>query len=300
MSITIGQISYLPDNELRSKRLEEARFQLDYLNKLLPNTPIHRVCQNYEFNEVDTKGNYIYTMFAQGIGPAKARNIILESFYRSDYDWLLLVDDDTVWYEYYKYEEFIRDVSNNEKKFEGVDAISAVEPEYHAYKKSNYQDRANLTHYKFIPRDLGSGSATTLIRNIKKFYNKEIYYPDIDPVSGNGLEDVEFHMAWLKEGFTWYTMQTWIRKSLCFNKSTIWDENSEERVAKLKTCLRNLCERHKEDGLYMTDRNTVSWKEFNNRYNRSFKTKYIQRNEPIEYTEKEMPKEKPSMTQLLF
>ena len=161
MSLVIGQISYLPDTDLRPKRLEAARFQLNYLNKLLPNVKIISVCQSYNGDELPNDVEVV--SFDTGIGPARARNVILARFYNSDYDWLLLVDDDTVWYEYYKYEEFLRDASNNEFKFRSIDAISAVEPEYHAYKKLNFQDKGNLTHYKFVPRDLGSGSATTLV-----------------------------------------------------------------------------------------------------------------------------------------
>ena len=114
------------------------------------------------------------------------------------------------------------------------------------------------------------------------------------------MEDVEFHMAWLKAGLTWYTMQTWIRKSLCFDKSTIWEHNADERVAKLKECLKSLCDRHEADGLYMTARNSVAWKDFNNRYNRSEKVRYVERAKPIEFTESEIPKEKQNPTNTLF
>lgn len=288
----------MPDNELRSKRYEAAQFQLNYLRKLLPNTKIIRVCQNYTSETITNDCTNI--IHDNGIGPAMARNEILSIFYNSDYDWLLLVDDDTVWYEYYSYKDFIHEIVSNDEKFAEIDAISAVEPEYHAYKKLNYEDRNNLTHYKFIPRDLGSGSATTIFRNIKKYRHKELYYPDIDPATGHGLEDVEFHMAWLKAGLNWYTMQTWIRKSLCFDKSSIFSTNSDERTAVLKTCLKNLCERHRNDGLYMTEKNTVVWKEFNARYNRSQKTLYIERENKIEFDETTTPKEQKRISKKLF
>ena len=222
MSIMIGQISYLPNNELRTKRFEAARTQIEWLHKVLPNVKITSVLQNYADAERDLIKSDNIIGFSNPIGAGKARNLILEKFYNSDYDWLFLCDDDTILDDKYHYENFIEELSNNEKKFSGIDAVSAIEPEYHPYKKLNYEDKGNLTHFKFEPRELNSGSATSFIRNIKKFYGKEIYFPNIDANKGEGREDIEMLFSWLKAGLTWYNMDTMIRKSLCFDKSSIF------------------------------------------------------------------------------
>ena len=173
MSVMIGVISYLPNNELRTQRLKAARTQIEWLNTLFTEPQITVVAQAYNDSECDYEGvNYI--RYENGIGAGKARNVILKMFYESDYDWLFLLDDDTILDYKYHYENFIEELSNNEKKFSGIDAVSAIEPEYHPYKKLNYEDKGNLTHFKFEPRELNSGSATSFIRNIKKFYGKEI------------------------------------------------------------------------------------------------------------------------------
>lgn len=291
MKVLIGQISYLPNSEVRTKRLEAAQFQIEFMHKLLPNTPIVCVAQAYDASEC--KYDYVdYITYKNGIGPAKARNVILEKFYNSDYDWLLLCDDDTVFYDYYNYQDFIYDIFENPEKFKCIDAVSALEPEYHPYKKLNYEDKNCLTHYKFEPRELNSGSATSIIRNIRKFYGKELYYPDINADKGEGREDMEFLIAWLLEGFNWYTMQTLIRKSLCFDKSSIFGTDTKARDKLLMHDLDVICERYAKYGLQRQVNGRITWGNFNSMYNKSERLLYIKRNTDIEYDEKTTPKEK--------
>ena len=300
MSIMIGQISYLPNNELRTKRFEAARTQIEWLHKVLPNVKITSVLQNYTDAESDLIKSDNIIGFSNPIGAGKARNLILEKFYNSNYDWLLLCDDDTILDDKYHYENFIEELSNNEKKFSGIDAVSAIEPEYHPYKKLNYEDKGNLTHFKFEPRELNSGSATSFIRNIKKFYGKEIYFPNIDANKGEGREDMEMLFSWLKAGLTWYNMDTMIRKSLCFDKSSIFGSDTKKRDKILMKCLDSICERYAEDGISRGINGQITWKNFNERYNKSQKVLYIKRDKPIEFEDNVIPKAKKSNVPDLF
>lgn len=300
MSIMIGQISYLPNNELRTKRFEAARTQIEWLHKVLPNVKITSVLQNYTNAERDLIKSDNIIGFSNPIGAGKARNLILEKFYNSDYDWLFLCDDDTILDDKYHYENFIEELSNNEKKFSGIDAVSAIEPEYHPYKKLNYEDKGNLTHFKFEPRELNSGSATSFIRNIKKFYGKEIYFPNIDANKGEGREDMEMLFSWLKAGLTWYNMDTMIRKSLCFDKSSIFGADTKKRDKILMKCLDSICERYAEDGISRGINGQITWKNFNERYNKSQKVLYIKRDKPIEFEDNVIPKPKKSNVPDLF
>lgn len=300
MSIMIGVISYLPYNELRTQRLEACVKQRKWLNSLLPNAPMYYVLQQYkdaDKEKLDGSNKLFYT-FDEGLGAGNARNILLDRFYNSNYDWLLLCDDDTTAYPYYQYENFIRDIAEHPDKFSMVDAVSAVEPEYHAYKKPNYQDRANLTHYKFEPRELNSGSATSIIRNIYKYGCKQVFYPNVDAAKGEGREDMEFLIAWLKAGFNWYTMDTWIRKSLCFDKSSIFGYNVDERNKILMHDLDVICDRYRAMGLQRDINGKITWSNFNKTFNKSEKVLYIKRETPIEYDENTTPKEKHNSVKL--
>lgn len=304
MSILIGQISYMPNTDVRSKRLEASRAQLAWFNKVLPNEKIVSVCQQYTSDEMryicDNFDNVEICSYPEPIGAGAARNVILEKFYESDYDWLFLCDDDTIIDDKYSAYSFITDVARNPYKFQDIDAISAVEPEYHPYKKLNFEDERTLTHYKFEPRELNSGSATSLIRNIKKYYKKEIYYPNVDANKGEGREDMEFLFAWLKSGLNWYTMQTMIRKSLCFDKSSIFGSDTKERDKILMHDLDVICERYAEDGINRGVGGKITWKNFNERYNTSHKFVYITRRRPIKFDESTTPKPKVDNSQNLF
>lgn len=296
MSIYIGVISYLPNDIKRTKRLQASRTQIDWLHKLFTNEKIVVVAQNYNDSDYLDDPLIEYIKYNEGIGPGRARNVILERFYNSDKDWLFICDDDTVAYSYYQYEEFFKEVSNDNGnavgKFSGIDAISAVEPEYTAYKKNNFDDKVNLTHYKFTPRELNCGSATSFMRNIKKYHNTELYYKDILAEKREGLEDVEFLLEWIARGFTWYKMNTWIRKSLAFNQSTIWEDDKDKRNAKLSQCLNGVCERFKGMGIVRKMNGNVNWKDFNSQFNRTKPVLYVPRAIGIQYDEHTTPKEK--------
>lgn len=294
--VFVGVISYLPDDvKLRSQRLCAVHKQYEWLTTLFKGVPIYCVAQSYNDNDYIDNINYI--KYNKGIGAGNARNVILTEFYNSDCDWLFLCDDDTTSYEYYNYRSFINDVINNENKFSGIDAISALEPEYYAYKKLNYMDRNNLTHYKFEPRVLNSGSATSVIRNIKKFYGKELYFSDVDANKGEGREDIEFLIAWLKNGFTWYTMVTWIRKSLCFDKSSIFGSDTKARDRILMHDLDVICQRYKQFGINRVN-GKITWKNFNTMYNKSKKVLYIPREQHIIFEENVIPKLKTNAKKL--
>lgn len=300
MSVMIGVISYLPDDSKRTKRLQASRTQIEWLHKLFSDEKIIVIAQNY--NEDDYLDDTLidYVRYDSGIGAGKARNIILEKFYNSDYDWLFICDDDTILDNKYSYQNFIYDIVNNPDKFKGIDAVSTIEPEYQPYKKLNFEDKANLTHYKFTPRELNCGSAISIMRNIKKFYEKKVYYDNILANKQEGLEDVEFLLNWILNGLTWYKMNTLIRKSLAFNQSTIWEDDRDERNNTLSKCLDKVCEKYAKYGLYRNHKGKINWNDFNKTYNNSERILYIKRDCDIIFTENEIPKQKKTDATDLF
>lgn len=292
MSVCIGVISYLPDNSKRTKRLQASRTQIEWLHKLFNHEKIIVIAQNYNKDDYLDDPLVEYIKYDKGIGAGNARNVILKNFYNSDYDWLFICDDDTILDNKYSYQDFVYDVVNNPDKFDGIDAISAIEPEYTAYKKNNFEDKANLTHYKFTPRELNCGSATSFMRNIKKLYGKEVYYSNILANKQEGLEDVEFLLNWVLSGLTWYKMNTLIRKSLAFNQSTIWEDDRDERNNTLSKCLDKVCERFSKYGIHRKINGNVNWADFNSLYNNTLPVLYIEREKPIEFEDNVIPKNK--------
>lgn len=294
-SLMVGIVSYLPNElSLRQKRTAAVKFQDEWLNKILPLNRRVVVAQNYGPDEVNHVGVNLEYIRSEPLGAGEARNVILREFYHTEYDWLLLLDDDTIIDEKYSPENFINEIMKCSHKFDetNINAISALEPEYHPYKKQNYEDKNNLDYYKFIPRELNSGSATSLIRNVVKLGGQEVYFPNVDANKGEGREDMEFLLQWLLSGYTWYTMVTWIRKSLCFNQSSIFGIDTKARDKILMHDLDVVCDKYKKYGLQRGIDGRITWANFNNQYNKSEKVLYVKREQSITFDPNVIPKEK--------
>ena len=139
MSIVFGVISYLPDNNIRDKRLKAHYIQMEWLSRVLPNIPTVRVYQNWREDKIPNAptANDIVKTFNVGIGPSRARNIILEYFYASNFDWLMLCDDDSYLYDYYEPEMFLEEISETDK-FNYLGIIVPLNPRVTPFKKANY------------------------------------------------------------------------------------------------------------------------------------------------------------------
>ena len=133
----IGIISYLPmDKNVRQKRLEAHHKQLQLLSQL--NCKMFIVAQNYTDEDYCKNNNIKYFKFDKGIGPSKARNILLDYFYNSDEDWMLMCDDDRYFYDYYDIFTFFNELQTNPYKFMQLDYIRSHMATKLPFKKSIY------------------------------------------------------------------------------------------------------------------------------------------------------------------
>lgn len=292
MSLMIGIISYLPDlPKVRDKRIKAVHKQLDWLHDIYPNHTINVVAQNYREDELLGYSYIQYDRYNEGIGAGPARNVILRKFYSSNCDFLLLCDDDSICYDYYDYKNFMHHIAEDPSHFDGVDSVIPVEPEYYPFKKSVYEDKNNLNYYKFKPRYINSGAAIIFLRNINKYYGKELYFNNIDANKGEGREDIDFTMRWIIEGFTCYEMSTWIKKSLCFNYSSIFGDDIKRRDSIIAQDLKEVVKQYSRY-LHYKRQGVIDWASFNSVYNKSKSVLYIPRRDAIIIKEVEMPKYK--------
>lgn len=187
----IGIISYLPnDTNLRQKRLQAHHKQIELLNKL--NCQIYIVAQNYRQTDLLKNDNIHYILFDDGIGPANARNELLQRFYNSNEDWMLLCDDDRYFYNYYDIFTFFKELNNTPLKFIQLDYIRSHMASKLPFKKQIYEQPLNLTHYVFEDTQTIGDTGIAIIKNFKKYYNKELYYTNLKAESGEGYEDKDF------------------------------------------------------------------------------------------------------------
>lgn len=245
MSLFIGRISYLPDDEkLSNIRFYEQNRALNSLRIIAPkDAEIITVAQNWKGKQSPNQIIFEYPK----LGPAKARNILLEKLYQSDYDYALICDDDASLYDYYGIQGMISEINDNEmvKKFikNNVHIFKAIEPVYTPFKKIN----ANLpldSHYLFHQAPMTNGGALFFIINFKKFFNQEFYFEDL--LEENCREDIDFFIRIIKSGYNVLESRNMIQKNYCNNikKSTIFigHENINDIANEM---MRNTAKRHK-------------------------------------------------------
>ena len=101
MKVCIGIISYLPDNSsVREVRRRKMLQLIDTCNKLF-NLPILIVAQNWKdtdiksYSPIYNTSNCQVFKYAKPLGIIGARNELRKKFLESDYDYVILLDDDS-------------------------------------------------------------------------------------------------------------------------------------------------------------------------------------------------------------
>lgn len=90
----IGIISYLPDNEKREIRLKRLNETLKSCDDIM-NLPIIIIAQNWKNDDVKLSNNCIVYHYEK-LGIPLARNTLREKFLESEFDYLIMLDDDCV------------------------------------------------------------------------------------------------------------------------------------------------------------------------------------------------------------
>lgn len=302
MSICIGIISYMPDDwDKRKVRLKQHQEQLAWLDRVLPEKPMLVVAQKYHDYEVeDCQRLYPHTVIRheEGIGPARARDELLKVFYKSDYDHLLILDDDATVYPYYCCEDIFKEIDENPDKFAKIDAFCTQHPRYLPFKERIYQDKRNLTDWKFTRRPPNTGAQIAVLRNIKKYKDIEVYHQAgvMDALkegetdfSQLASEDVAFHLDWIRQGLNYYTLEVLQLKESTVH-STIFSEKTEERVQQEKILIENFVKRNQEYGLEIRN-GKINWRKVFGYIDKTLSVYYVSRISPLEgFAENLIPK----------
>lgn len=197
----IGIISYLPDDiGTRSIRLTTHIKQLKSLNDMFPTTDVLVMYQNYSPMEIDqckqtaNSELHLFQFESHGkLGANPARNRILKTFFNSEYDYLMLMDDDTVLYPYYDVKNFLNDLEcfNNRGQ---IGMIRPVVPFMSPFKAGNYKDRGTIEQCWILRSCMGLIPFSMIIlSNLKKVFNKEVYFDEVmNPQKGEGYDDYDF------------------------------------------------------------------------------------------------------------
>lgn len=151
MNAVIGIISYLPDNdEIKNKRFKLLVNLLTSCHKLF-DLPIIIIAQNWESELIRVPWVTIYR-YTEKLGITGARKALRKTFLESDYDYLIMLDDDCV-------------LSGNS----GKEYLKQIEDNPDCFIEFN----------------------KTLLKlfAISKTLFKQVDYDDLSPENGEGFED---------------------------------------------------------------------------------------------------------------
>lgn len=223
--IRIGIISYLPRNEKREKRKQETDRAFENLKKVIPeDAQIYVVAQCYD--EGDYKEGINYIKFDEGIGPSRARNELLKSFYESDDDFMLYIDDDNYIYDRYNVKDLFQEIHDNPKKFMMIDIFCGIHGRFSPFTKENEAlDLEHFYHFKQMP--FQTTGELRILKNLRKYKKEEIYYDPEVPV-GEDL-DLRIRLEGRNDIFC-YCCNNIIQGTYCMDYRTAvcWDAKSEE------------------------------------------------------------------------
>lgn len=244
----IGIISYLPnETKLRQKRLKSHIQQLKELRNIFKDIFIYDVLQNYTEDEIKLLDVDEYKVFDTGIGAGPARNEVLDYYYNSNYNTLLMLDDDTSFYNYYNIGEILEDIEALDDKRIGL--VTSLIPMLTPFKEINYQyekiiNNNFILHTKF--QSLTSIGATYIITKYLK--EKRLHFENLDPTKNEGYEDMDFYFKVLDSGFAIYKCNQLIMKLILMDDSTIF-KNREGRQSLMKNNMKVMYEKYKYLGL---------------------------------------------------
>lgn len=265
-NLMVGIISWLPDDE--TKRIDRKSYiqkQYEFLTTFLQIDAKDIICVAQNYKDEDYL-DYNYIKIDEGIGPSKARNIILDKFYNSDYDYLLSIDDDIIFYDYYNIKDMFEEIDNDNEKFKKLDLICGLFPQYYAFKEANQKDPNILTHYTFKKREINTPGGFIIMKNIKKYYEKVLYYREMDLFKFEGREDMSFLVDWLKLDLGAYVCNQLIMKNLGAQQSTLYSKDKNKYKEEVLVCMNNFLKLH---NIHRDLKGNIMWKEFNKQYNKS-------------------------------
>lgn len=249
--VLIGIIAYIPNDEkLRKIRIDCHTKQLNWIKtEFCSNVEydIMGVYQNYTEQEIP-QGVDIVRLHTEGIGAPRARNEILDEFYKDDkYDICVVLDDDRLLYNYYDMPQFLPDLLKLKDK--RINCIMPLDPRFSPFKQNNYKYENVINENWILKKTTTSASGVFILhKNIKPY---KIYFEDLRSNLGQGYDDGDFLFKMLDKNIPPYRCYQLVIKTLGGDDSVLFDD-FEKRLSLHESNLKVLYERWKHLGIEMT------------------------------------------------
>lgn len=236
-------ISWFGNNDIRDFRLSIHKKQVEWLLELGFNIKIF--AQQYKPEEyiIDERISYIKND-DKVLSVADSRNIILKEFYNSEEDYGLFLDNDCILYDKHKKTNigdgklFRKHINENFSKYNDIDCFLPIDPmkEPYGFKYVESPDLYNNNHV--FSRNCHLQGAVVGLRNLKKIYNKELYYSESFGYNEEGIHlggsDLDFGLNLICNGFGVYQLENIVLKEYGNGKSTWAVSNEYRNEVKLK------------------------------------------------------------------
>lgn len=222
-------ISYLGTSD-QDKRLQIHNRQLDWaINQGLK--PIV-LAQQYQDDWYRPDVTYIKHN-GELLRQVEARNILLHHFYNSDEDFAIFADNDCYLYQGSKYgynDIFVETFKNIPlENLYNIDLFVAINPKNQPFTKDfETNQRLYETRWNFTPAFIASGMF--VLRNLKKYYNDEIYF-DLNMIKADrsiiACEDQDFPIQMIMKDYGTFVCNNIVMKEEGSTSST-WTKNDKE------------------------------------------------------------------------
>ena len=148
-------------------------------------------------------------------------------------------------------------------------------------KKSIYEQPLNLTHYVFEDRQTINDTGLAIIKNFKKYCNKEIYYEDIKAENGEGYEDKDFCCKLKLNNISTHILNTFISGSYNYDDNSTLFIDMQHRLNLHLDNNKHILDKYKDTNLFI-----------NGRLNKKYKNNpvIIAREHPITISDNLIPK----------
>ena len=201
-------ISYYPDEEaVRAKRKAALVKVIENMKEITPNTFIYINAQNYKEEDYLDDPAVIYLFkHEEGVGPMRARNEMLEWFYESNYEYMILSDDDAFLAPTGSAKDFFKELRNNVEKFTKI-PMDVCYSRNMQYKPANRKDidRCEIRGKKWeLNFCANCWLCWVVIRNFKKAYGDvQLMDEEVKPWENKGYDDTDFSFQLASKYKSW-------------------------------------------------------------------------------------------------
>lgn len=242
MSLMFGTVSYLPvnDSELRQARWKSALHTFKHFSELCRwvDAPLHIVTTGWTQEDFracsevcDGTQVVFYTVPLEDRGANVSKNLLLETFYSSGYDYLFYGDDDTWIYPHYGIRELFETLNTHPEKFyeRGIHMILSVRAEVSPYKEQNMLDVDFPGNWVFSYHEVLGLGYPMFFFNTRKHLGKDILAPRFADKAQDLLnrEDLSFFIESLKLGSIPMTCSAFISSTVDTWKNSTYSTKSK-------------------------------------------------------------------------